>query len=73
MRMALPYPVFLSFFSKYYRYFPVTLSVSAAICSGVPMATTLPPSSPQLILLIYEVVTQIVKTDPAYYPDRFLL
>ena len=49
------------------------LSASALICSRVPTATTLPPSATQLILLIYEVVTQIIKTDPAYCPDRFLL
>ena len=71
--MALPYPVFFILFSKYYRYFPVTLSALAAICSGVPMVTTLPPSATQLILLIYEVVAQIIKTDPAYCPDRFPL
>ena len=63
----------VSGFLIFYRYFPVMLSASALICSRVPTATTLPPSATQLILLIYEVVTQIIKTDPAYCPDRFLL
>ena len=39
-------PVAVSGFLIFYRYFPVMLSAFALICSGVPTATTLPPSSP---------------------------